>query len=61
MKKYIELLRIKHYIKNILIFVPMFFGGTIFAKDKLIHGVLGFIAFCMVSSAIYVINDVQDI
>lgn len=61
MKKYIELLRIKHYIKNILIFVPMFFGGTIFAKDKLIHGVLGFVAFCMVSSAIYVINDVQDI
>ena len=61
MKKYIELLRIKHYIKNILIFVPMFFGGTIFAKDKLIHGVLGFIAFCMVSSAIYVINDLRDI
>lgn len=29
MKEYVKLLRVKHYIKNILIFVPMFFGGSI--------------------------------
>lgn len=61
MKEYLKLLRIKHYIKNILIFVPMFFGGAIFDKDKLFYGGLGFIAFCMISSAIYVLNDLRDI
>lgn len=61
MKECIKLLRVKHYIKNLLIFIPMFFGGVIFNKDKLLCGILGFIVFCMVSSAIYVINDLQDI
>ena len=61
MKEYLKLLRIKHYIKNILIFVPMFFGGAIFDKDKLFYGGLGFIAFCMISSAIYVLNDLRDV
>lgn len=61
MKEYLKLLRIKHYIKNILIFVPMFFGGAIFDKDKVFYGGLGFIAFCMISSAIYVLNDLRDI
>ena len=61
MKKYIELLRVKHYIKNALIFVPMFFGGLIFDENKMSDGLLGFIAFCMISSAIYVLNDLRDI
>lgn len=61
MKKYIELLRAKHYIKNALIFVPMFFGGLIFDENKMSDGLLGFIAFCMISSAIYVLNDLRDI
>ena len=35
MKEYIKLLRIKHYIKNLLIFIPMFFGGALFDFNKL--------------------------
>lgn len=30
MIEYLRLLRIKHYIKNFLVFVPVFFGGLIF-------------------------------
>ena len=59
MKDYIKLLRVKHYIKNI--FIPAFFGGVIFDKNKIIQGILGFIAFSMVSSMIYIFNDLRDI
>ena len=61
LKKYLSLLRVKHYIKNFLIFLPLFFSGQIFDVNKLIRSVLGFVAFCMVSSAIYILNDYRDI
>ena len=61
LKKYLSLLRVKHYIKNFLIFLPLFFSGQIFDVNKLIRSVLGFMAFCMVSSAIYILNDYRDI
>lgn len=61
MKKYIQLLRCKHYMKNLLVFLPMFFGKIIFQPDKLIRALLGFICFCLVSSAVYIFNDYRDI
>lgn len=61
MKDYIKLLRVKHYIKNFLIFLPLFFGGQLFDADKIIRSVLGFLAFCLVSSAVYILNDYKDI
>lgn len=61
MKDYIKLLRVKHYIKNILIFMPMFFAGNIFDVDAIMQGVLGFITFCVVSSGVYILNDLKDI
>lgn len=61
MKNYLNLLRIKHYIKNVLVFIPMFFGGVIFEKDRFVHALLGFVAFCLLSSVVYIINDYRDI
>lgn len=61
MKKYLDLLRIKHYIKNILVFIPLFFAGQVFEikySSKLLYA---FFAFSFVSSAIYIINDLCDI
>ena len=61
MMDYVKLLRVKHYIKNLLIFIPMFFGGVIFEKERLIKASLGFVCFCLISSAIYILNDYRDI
>ena len=61
MKKYIKLLRVKHYIKNLLVFVPLFFSKQIFDSGKIVNAILGFISFSMISSAIYIINDYRDI
>ena len=30
MKKYLKLMRVKHYIKNILVFLPFIFSGQFF-------------------------------
>lgn len=58
---YLKLLRVKHYIKNLLIFIPLFFGGKIFDLNCLRSAILGFVAFCMVSSSVYILNDWRDL
>ena len=61
MKDYLKLLRVKHYVKNILVFLPIFFGGVIFEKNRFLNACFGFIAFSSVSSVIYILNDYKDI
>ena len=61
MIKYLNLLRIKHYIKNLLIFSPLFFSGSFFSSnDKLVSTGFGFLCFCFLSSAVYILNDYKD-
>ena len=59
-KAYIRLMRPKHYLKNGLIFLPLVFGGFLFEQDYLIRSVYSFIAFSLVASAVYIINDIKD-
>lgn len=44
-KVYIKLLRVKHYSKNLLIFLPIFFGGHFFDFGLLVSSILGFFFF----------------
>lgn len=59
MVKYLKLLRVKHYLKNVLVFVPLFFS-QVFFTDSLMRVLLGFISFSLMSSTVYIINDIQD-
>lgn len=61
MKPYIKLMRVHHYIKNFLVFAALACSGQFFRPEKLLAGVLGFAAFCMISSVVYIINDIQDV
>ena len=61
MKKYINLLRVKHYVKNLLILTPLFFGEGIFDMKTLTNVVYALIIACLVSSTIYILNDINDI
>ncbi len=61
MKNYIKLLRTKHYIKNLLIFVPLFFAQSLFYQEKFYQACMGSLAFCFISSAVYILNDLKDI
>lgn len=58
---YLKLMRIKHYIKNLLIFVPLIFSMNFYDLNKDIITLIGFILFSLVSSIIYIINDINDI
>lgn len=61
MKNIISLIRIKHYIKNLLIFLPLFFSGSFTNSNLVIINIFGFISFCLLTSAIYIFNDICDI
>ena len=56
----IKLLRPKHWIKNGFIFLPLFFSGNITDTEKIINAIIAFVAFCLLASSIYIINDWKD-
>ena len=60
MKHYLKLMRVHHYIKNFLVFAALACSGQLFHMDKLAPGIAAFVAFCMVSSVVYIINDIRD-
>lgn len=57
----IKLVRPKHWIKNILVFIPIFFSHETPPSQLLYFCILAFLSFSFISSAIYVINDIIDI
>ena len=59
MGKYLKLIRVKHWIKNFLIFLPLIFSRNINVTNILLS-ILGFISFSFASSIIYIINDIKD-
>lgn len=58
--KYIKLLRVHHYIKNLLIFAALIFSGQFFNIELLKTTAYGFMAFSLMASVIYIINDIKD-
>jgi len=60
LKEYLKLIRLKHYIKNVLIFAPLFFSGNFFNTGMLYQGIKLFFAFSFIASFIYIVNDIVD-
>lgn len=60
-KDYIKLIRVKHWLKNFLIFIPLMFSTQILVVNKLLLTLIGFISFCFISSTVYIINDLNDV
>ena len=57
----IKLMRPHQYVKNLFIFLPLFFALQITNTELLFNAILGFIAFSLTASAIYILNDYHDI
>ena len=57
----IQSFRPKQWTKNLLIFAGILFSQRIFELGPLINSILGFISFCMLSSAEYLVNDLLDL
>ena len=60
MVKYLKLLRVHHYIKNLLVILALVFSGQLLDTAKLIPGLIGVCVFCLASSFVYIINDIRD-
>ncbi len=61
MKEYMKLIRIKHYTKNLLIFLPIIFSRNLLEVDLLTNVIFGFVLFCLTASIVYIFNDIKDI
>ena len=57
---YIKVIRAYQWVKNILVFVPMLAAHQV-TTHNLIDSSLTFIAFCLIASSVYVINDLFDL
>lgn len=54
-------LRPQQWIKNFFIFAPLIFSQNIFNRPLLVKTIEAFAAFCLVSSAHYIFNDLRDL
>lgn len=59
-KFYLKLMRVHHWVKNLFIFLPLFFSFQFKDISLLIANVWSFIGFSFLASAIYIINDWCD-
>jgi len=53
-------MRPHHWIKNLFVLAPLFFSGQFTDQHKIATTILVFIAFSIISSSIYICNDVAD-
>ncbi len=56
-----RLLRPHQYVKNLFVFLPMFFGMKFLDFNVLLDTSLAFLSFSLISSAVYIFNDIHDI
>ena len=54
-------MRPRQWSKNGLVFVPLFFDGKLTDPVSVARTIAAFVLLCMVSSAIYLMNDLRDI
>lgn len=52
--------RPKNWVKNIFIFVPLVFSLNLLNVNALLATVVAFASFCLISSAVYIFNDICD-
>ncbi len=60
-KPLIKTMRPRQWVKNGLLFIPIIFDKQLTNWPALARTVLGFILFCLLSSVIYIINDLVDL
>lgn len=53
--------RPRQWVKNVLVLAAPFAAGRIFESAVLVDAAIAFAAFCLVSSAVYLVNDAIDV
>lgn len=58
---YLRLIRPRHWVKNLFLFLPLLFGLQDATLESLLVAVLAFVSFCLAASSMYVFNDIMDL
>jgi 4-hydroxybenzoate polyprenyltransferase len=61
MHPYLRLLRPQQWVKNFFVLLPSFFAGRVLDYTIYRELLLAFVSFSLVSSAVYILNDYNDI
>jgi 4-hydroxybenzoate polyprenyltransferase len=61
MTAFLRALRPHQWTKNLLVFAALLFSKHLFEADPFLRALLAFVAFCGLSGAVYLWNDVADI
>jgi len=61
MNKVLATLRPQQWVKNLLLFAGLIFSQNFYNLNPLLKSLAAFGLFCLLSSSIYVINDIMDI
>ncbi len=54
-------MRPRQWLKNVLVFAAPLAAGSLLEPDVLVPSLIAFVAFCLISSATYIINDLRDV
>jgi 4-hydroxybenzoate polyprenyltransferase len=57
----IRAMRPHHWLKNGLVFVPILLNHEVFDLQSIGQGLVAFVAFSLLASAIYLLNDIVDV
>ncbi|MDC0193311.1 UbiA family prenyltransferase [Pelagibacteraceae bacterium] len=57
----LSLIRVKDWLKNILLFLPLVFSGKLIQYNLYTELFLSFFLFSLASSFIYILNDIKDL
>lgn len=60
LRSILSLIRPEHWVKNLFLLLPAFFGARLTDSEVLRQALLGFVAFSLTASAVYVLNDLVD-
>lgn len=61
LKALFKTMRLRQWTKNVFVLAALVFDLKLRDPDALIRSVAGFFLFCLISSVVYIINDVMDI
>ena len=60
-KDILRMLRPRQWTKNLFVLAPLFFAGYFTRFDLLVFALCGALVFCILSSAVYIFNDISDL
>jgi 4-hydroxybenzoate polyprenyltransferase len=61
LRSYIQALRPHHWLKNLLVFIPLMMAHRFLVPDLLAKTSLAFLAFSLCASSVYLLNDLVDL